>query len=336
MRVSVVLEHRFIRTPDRNVWTDGPFPYSFFTRYLTTFDGVSVVARVGEANTPRVNWRRAGGEGVCFSSIPYYVGPGQYLRRAPQVRSRARQAVGRWEAVILRVPSQVAICAESALHSANRPYAVEVVGDPHDAFSPGTGLHPLRGLFRWRHGRRLKDQCAGACAAAYVTGGDTEKTLSTRARNVHGYLFERRAARGIPRRPASRCSPSEAFISAYQRWLARSPIQSSRCAHRRGRRMRAARVGSRTRPRWGRPAAGGARTPRRLSRVSKANSLPGTVAVWRGRRRRARSRRPVRPSLPPGGTPTGDDRGHGARAALRRVKGWRDSGTAGSNRLGRR
>ena len=172
MRVSVVLEHRFIRTPDRNVWTDGPFPYSFFTRYLTTFDGVSVVARVREADTSNSNWRRAGGgEGVSFSSVPYYVGPGQYLVRAPQVRSRARQAVGRREAVILRVPSQLAICVASALRSTNQPYGVEVVGDPHDAFSPRASLHPLRGLFRWRHCRRLKEQCAKASAAAYVTGG---------------------------------------------------------------------------------------------------------------------------------------------------------------------
>ena len=171
MRVSVVLEHRFIRTPDRNVWTDGPFPYSFFARYLTTFDGVSVVARVREVDTPNVNWRRAGGEGVSFSSVPYYVGPGQYLMRAAQVRSRARQAVGRWEAVILRVPSQLAICVASALRSTNQPYGVEVVGDPHDAFSPRASLHPLRGLFRWRHCRRLKEQCAKASAAAYVTGG---------------------------------------------------------------------------------------------------------------------------------------------------------------------
>ena len=175
MRVSVVLEHRFIRTPDRNVWTDGPFPYSFFTRYLTTFDGVSVVARVREADTSNSNWRRAGGEAVSFSSVPYYVGPGQYLVRAPQVRSRARQAVGRQEAVILRVPSQVATCAESVLRSTNQPYGVEVVGDPYDAFSPGTGLHPLRGLFRRRHCRRLKDQCARASAAAYVTGGTLKK-----------------------------------------------------------------------------------------------------------------------------------------------------------------
>ena len=171
MRVSVVLEHRFIRTPDRKVWTDGPFPYSFFARYLTTFDGVSVVARVREANGRNSNWRRAGGEGVSFSSVPYYVGPGQYLMRAPQVRSRARQAVGRREAVILRVPSQLAICAASALRSTHQPYAVEVVGDPHDAFSPRASPHALRSLFHRHHCRRLKQQCAGACAAAYVAGG---------------------------------------------------------------------------------------------------------------------------------------------------------------------
>ena len=61
------------------------------------------------------------------------------------------------------------------LRSTNRPYGVEVVGDPYDAFSPGTGLHPLRGLFRRRHCRRLKDQCARASAAAYVTGGTLKK-----------------------------------------------------------------------------------------------------------------------------------------------------------------
>ena len=107
--------------------------------------------------------------------MPYYVGAGQYLVRAPQVRSRARQAVGRREAVILRVPSQVAICAESVLRSTNQPYGVEVVGDPYDAFSPRTSLHPLRGFSRRRHCRRLKDQCARASAAAYVTGGTLKK-----------------------------------------------------------------------------------------------------------------------------------------------------------------
>ena len=175
MRVSVVLEHRFTRTPDSKVWTDGPFPHSFFARYLTTFDGVSVVARVREADTPNANWRRAGGEGVSFCSVPYYVGPGQYLVRAPQVRSRARQAVGRQEAVILRVPSQVAISLEPFLRAIDQPYGLEVVGDPHDALSLRASRHPLGGIFRWHHCRRLKDQCSGACATAYVTDGTLRK-----------------------------------------------------------------------------------------------------------------------------------------------------------------
>ena len=175
MRVSVVLEHRFMRTADSKVWTNGPFPHSFFARYLTTFDGVSVVARVRRADTPSANWRRAGGAGVSFCSVPHYVGPGQYLAQAAQVRSRARQAVGRQEAVILRVPSQVAICVEPILRAIDQPYGVEVVGDPRDALSRRANPHPLRSLFRWHHCRRLKEQCAGACATAYVTSGTLRK-----------------------------------------------------------------------------------------------------------------------------------------------------------------
>jgi glycosyltransferase involved in cell wall biosynthesis len=49
------------------------------------------------------------------------------------------------------------------------PYAVEVVADPYDVFAPGSVKHPLRPFFRWRSPRRLRTDCAGACAAAYVT-----------------------------------------------------------------------------------------------------------------------------------------------------------------------
>jgi glycosyltransferase involved in cell wall biosynthesis len=46
---------------------------------------------------------------------------------------------------------------------------VEVVADPYDVFAPGSVKHPLRPVFRWWFSRQLRRQCAGACAAAYVT-----------------------------------------------------------------------------------------------------------------------------------------------------------------------
>ena len=40
MNVTVILDQRFYRTPDGTVWTGDSCGYSFFRRYLQTFDGV--------------------------------------------------------------------------------------------------------------------------------------------------------------------------------------------------------------------------------------------------------------------------------------------------------
>ncbi len=58
MRVAVVLEHRFLHKADGTVWTDGPFGYSFFSRYLTVFDSVRVVFPDGAEHlaAPVINW----------------------------------------------------------------------------------------------------------------------------------------------------------------------------------------------------------------------------------------------------------------------------------------
>jgi glycosyltransferase involved in cell wall biosynthesis len=73
-----------------------------------------------------------------------------------------------FHALHLRVPSTTAADVISAL-AEGQPYGVEVVGDPYDVFAPGAVRHPLRPFFRWWFARNLRRQCAGACAAAYVT-----------------------------------------------------------------------------------------------------------------------------------------------------------------------
>ena len=169
------------------MWTDGPFGYSFFSRYLTIFDSVRVAARVcDESDSPghlaRISHRlkaegrgencglvRAGGPGVFFLPLSYYVGPAQYLRRSWNFYQAARNAVRSADAVILRVPSQVAISVAFALRMAGHPFGLEVVGDPYDAFSPGSHSHPLRRLFRPHHARQLRRLCNQACCASYVT-----------------------------------------------------------------------------------------------------------------------------------------------------------------------
>lgn len=169
MIATVVLEHRFDRTPDGSVWTRNQFPHAFWSRYLEVFDGVRVVARVRDVPAFEPGFVRADGERVQFAAVAHYIGPGAYARHASKVRRQARAAVDPESAVIMRVGSHLAALIEPMLRRRGQPFAVEVVYDPYDMFAPGSMTHPTRPFFRWFFPRQLRQHCARACAAAYVT-----------------------------------------------------------------------------------------------------------------------------------------------------------------------
>ena len=169
MNIVITLEHRFDRTPDGSVWTQGAFTRSFYSQYMGVFDRVRVVARVREVDLVPADAQRADGDGVAFHPVPYYVGPAQFVARSVQVARSVRGAIGARDAVILRVGSPVGSLIERRLRRAGRPYALEVVADPYDVFSPGSVNHPLRPFFRMQAYLQLKKLCARAPAVAYVT-----------------------------------------------------------------------------------------------------------------------------------------------------------------------
>ena len=169
MDVVVVLEYRFDRTPDGAVWTQTGCSYPFWQRYLAVFENVRVVARVRDLAAAPPDSHRVDGPGVSIAAVPYYIGPRQYLKVAARVKRATRAAVAPGDAVLFRVPSQLATVMMPPVRGAGRPYAVEVLGDPFDVFAPGAVRHPLRPFFRWWFTRQLKRQCAEACAALYVT-----------------------------------------------------------------------------------------------------------------------------------------------------------------------
>ena len=177
MQVTVVLDHRFQSFGDDATWTDGPFPYSFFQRYLQSFDDVRVLARVERCGTPEgashAALQRADGPGVTFAAVPSYVGPWQYLLRRTELRRAVREAVEQAEAeesaVILRIPSQLSLLAFEVLSRNGSTFGAEVVADPLDAFAPGADRHLLRPLLRSRQGAALRKLCKAAAATAYVT-----------------------------------------------------------------------------------------------------------------------------------------------------------------------
>jgi glycosyltransferase involved in cell wall biosynthesis len=210
MNVILTSEQHFKRTPDGRVWTEGQF--SYWTRYLSVFDSVRVVARMREVKTLLPNFQPASGPKLTFSGVPDYLGPEQYLLRSMSVASATARAIQDGDAIILRVPGQMGWCVEGHLRKMRRPYAVEVVGDPYDVFAPGAIRHPLRPLFRWWSSRRLRQVCRRACAATYVT----EETL------------QRRYPPG-PKTFATHCSDVElsptSFLSAPRSWLPKAAVR---------------------------------------------------------------------------------------------------------------
>jgi glycosyltransferase involved in cell wall biosynthesis len=169
MNVLAVLEQRYLRTPDGAIWSTSTCAYPFWQRYRDVFDNVRVVAQVADVTAAKPSWLRADGPGVSFAAIPTYVGPRQYLFRRGEVRRAVREAFIPGDAVILRIGSVLADALLPRLRENQYPYAVEVVADPWDVFSPGSVNHPFRPFFRRWFPHRLRAQCRGASAAAYVT-----------------------------------------------------------------------------------------------------------------------------------------------------------------------
>jgi glycosyltransferase involved in cell wall biosynthesis len=168
MRVVVYLDFRFQQAPDGSIWTDTVFEWGFWHRYLDAFDCVRVVARARPVTAIGSGWKRVDGERVSFHPVPYYLGPWQYLCRRMDILAAAQAAVAPADAVILRVPGQIANCVAGSLLRAGHPYAVEVLGDPSGVFRSGSIRHPLRRFFRWWFTGQLQRQCRHASAAAYM------------------------------------------------------------------------------------------------------------------------------------------------------------------------
>ncbi|MFV2020851.1 glycosyltransferase [Micromonospora sp. LOL_023] len=167
--IAVSTEARLRRTPDGAVWTVAGPAHSFWTRYLSAFERVRLLARVMDVPEPPAKASRVDGSGVEIWPLPYYVGPGQYLLRRRVLCRSLRDALDDVAAVILRVPSPIATLVVPILRRQRRGYAVEVVGDPQDVFARAVVRHPMRPLLRHWAVRALREQCRFATGAAYVT-----------------------------------------------------------------------------------------------------------------------------------------------------------------------
>jgi len=170
LRVLVTLEDHLRRSSDGHFYVDGPGEYALWSQLLDSFDEVILLARVGASNGRSIEGNRVEGPSVSIRELPDYVGPSQYLLHLPALLPRVRQAVIECDAFILRVPGLVGRLAWQEIRRVKKQYAVEVLGDPWDAFGPGTMPGPFRPGYRQIASRNMKTICQGAVAALYWNG----------------------------------------------------------------------------------------------------------------------------------------------------------------------
>src|SRR5260370_6694439 len=58
LNLIIALEHRFFRTPDGSYWSSTVYPRPYWSRYLSVFDRLSILARVHDAPHQLDTWRR--------------------------------------------------------------------------------------------------------------------------------------------------------------------------------------------------------------------------------------------------------------------------------------
>jgi glycosyltransferase involved in cell wall biosynthesis len=174
MNVLVSASAHFVATENGELWSgNGSLGYATWARYLDVFDEVKLIVRAASHAVAPPGWNRATGAGVVGVPVPDFRSLTQFASFYPALHKQIKQALAETRAVILRVPCPVGEIVWTALEK-ERPYGVEVVGDPYGTFSPGAVQHPLRAMFRWWFRRQLRRQCAGASASSYVTARELQ------------------------------------------------------------------------------------------------------------------------------------------------------------------
>lgn len=176
MRVIVATDERFVRIGGGTVYSlTGGAEYRRWASHLSVFDEVMVLARVKAARQEYPADSLASGPGVLFHDLPPNFGLVDYLSMGYRMRRRMAELKLDDSASILRVPGLVGTFFAGLLRNRDHPYGVRVVGNPFEVFAPGTIRHPMRPIFRFLLTRWLKEQCANASAAAYVTSSVLQK-----------------------------------------------------------------------------------------------------------------------------------------------------------------
>lgn len=149
--------------------------YEFWKRYLDVFDEATIVARVQHlSDVNETQYTRADGPGIHFVELPFIRGAKNYFLHFFELKRIMKSVISDEERGIFRLPSLPTFMLLEEYKKLGRPYAIEVVVDPEDAYRSN---FLAKVLLTWK----LKKECKKANGVSYVTQFFLEKKYPSKS-----------------------------------------------------------------------------------------------------------------------------------------------------------
>lgn len=163
MEVLVVADSHFYKTPDGKYWAKTIYGYEFWKRYLTIFEKAAVVSRTKKVDSLNTEeYLRVDGPNLRVIELPYLRGMKEYLSSYFKLKKAAKKAVQYSSVAIFRLPSVVADIVLDEYKKTGKPYSIEIVVDPYDAYESNKIAQMVYTL-------KLKQAALSANGVSYVT-----------------------------------------------------------------------------------------------------------------------------------------------------------------------
>lgn len=176
MNLLFITDARFFKTPDGNIYS-GEFSFSdiLWKRYFESFDDVIVIARVFEVDSFK-NQAHLISKATILPIFPFE-SVFSYTKHYFSIKRKMETYLSRFsnEAIIIRGAGSLGYLMQKLCIRIQRPYALEVIGDPYDVYAPGVIKHPLRPILRYLFTFYQKKVANNSAAAMYVTKHTLQK-----------------------------------------------------------------------------------------------------------------------------------------------------------------
>ena len=185
VKVLVVADGHYYVTPTGDVFADSVYDYSFYSRYLQSFDHVYAAVRAKKVSQAPKGKKQSNGQGVSFFILPHYQGPYEFLIKYFSVIRTVKNICNNndIDCAVFRIPSATSNIIAKQFKKTGKPFAVEVVTDPWENFGPRTaGNRLMLWYVRRLWTKTVRNLCATADGASYVTERYLQERYPSRVR----------------------------------------------------------------------------------------------------------------------------------------------------------